>query len=214
MKESTFNKIKENIFKLKNVEGGYYKEVFKDISLEEFDNIEDFERLPFTDKEDLRSCYPLGIQACFDEDVIRIHSSSGTTGLPVIIPYTKKDVEDWTLMFKRCYEMVGVGNQDRVHITPGYGLWTAGISFQAGAEAVGAMAIPMGPGNTDKQIQMMRDLKSTVLCSTSSYALLLAEKIEEMGIGDEIFLRKGLIGSEQWGIKMRKRIENTLGAKL
>lgn len=214
MKDNTFNKIKEKISSLKEIEGGYYKELFKDISMKEFNSLEDFEKLPFTDKDDLRNCYPLGIQACPDEDVIRIHSSSGTTGLPVIIPYTKKDVDDWTLMFKRCYEMAGVGNLDRVHITPGYGLWTAGISFQAGAEAVGAMAIPMGPGNTDKQLQVMKDLKSTVLCSTSSYALLLAEKIEELGIGDEIFLKRGLIGSEQWGKKMRRRIEETLGAKL
>lgn len=214
MNKHTLNKIKNVIKKLKSIEGGYYNKIFKDISLEEIRSKEDFEKIPFTDKEDLRDCYPLGIQACLDEEVIRIHSSSGTTGFPVIIPYTKKDVEDWTGMFKRCYEMAGVGSSDRVQITPGYGLWTAGISFQAGAEAVGAMAIPMGPGNTDKQIQMMLDLKSTVLCSTSSYALLLAEKIEEMGIKNEIHLKKGLIGSEQWGKKMRNRIEKTLGARL
>lgn len=214
MNKHTLNKIKNVIKKLKSIEGGYYNKIFKDISLEEIRSKEDFEKIPFTDKEDLRDCYPLGIQACLDEEVIRIHSSSGTTGFPVIIPYTRKDVEDWTLMFKRCYEMAGVGSSDRVQITPGYGLWTAGISFQAGAEAVGAMAIPMGPGNTDKQIQMMLDLKSTVLCSTSSYALLLAEKIEEMGIKNEIHLKKGLIGSEQWGKKMRNRIEKTLGARL
>lgn len=214
MNKHTLNKIKNVIKKLKSIEGGHYNKIFKDISLEEIRSKEDFEKIPFTDKEDLRDCYPLGIQACLDEEVIRIHSSSGTTGFPVIIPYTKKDVEDWTGMFKRCYEMAGVGSSDRVQITPGYGLWTAGISFQAGAEAVGAMAIPMGPGNTDKQIQMMLDLKSTVLCSTSSYALLLAEKIEEMGIKNEIHLKKGLIGSEQWGKKMRNRIEKTLGARL
>lgn len=130
--------------------------------------------MPFTWKGDLREAYPLGLQAVPDEQIVRIHSSSGTTGVPVIIPYTKRDVEDWALMFKRCYETAGVTPLDRVHITPGYGLWTAGIGFQAGAELLGAMAIPMGPGNTDKQLKMMMDLKSTVLCATSSYALLLA----------------------------------------
>jgi phenylacetate-CoA ligase len=101
-----------------------------------------------------------------------------------------------------------------VHITPGYGLWTAGIGFQAGAEMLGAMALPMGPGNTDKQITMMMDLKSTVLCATSSYALLLAEKITDRGIGDKIHLKRALIGSERWGEKMRKRIAQELGVRL
>ncbi|MDO5690524.1 MAG: phenylacetate--CoA ligase [Tissierellia bacterium] len=214
MKIEVLQKIKEKIRHLKTIEDGFYAERYKDVEVTDSFSIEDFEALPFTDKADLRDAYPLGIMACPEEKVVRIHSSSGTTGTPVIIPYTQKDIDDWTLMFKRCYEMTGVGNMDRVHITPGYGLWTAGISFQAGAEAVGAMAIPMGPGNTDKQLKMMMDLKSTVLCSTSSYALLLAERIEQMGIGDKIHLHKGLIGSEQWGEKMRRRISDSLGAKL
>ena len=103
-----------------------------------------------------------------EEEIVRIHSSSGTTGIPVIIPYTKKDVDDWAVMFARCYEMAGVTPLDRVQITPGYGLWTAGIGFQNGAEKLGAMVIPMGPGNTDKQLRMMMDMKSTVLCATSA----------------------------------------------
>ena len=94
-------------------------------------------------------------------------------------------------MFKRCYETAGITNKDRIQITPGYGLWTAGIGFQYGAEALGAMAIPMGPGNTDKQLQMMMDMKTTVLGSTSSYALLLAEEIAKRGIADKICLKKG-----------------------
>jgi phenylacetate-CoA ligase len=117
-------------------------------------------------------------------------------------------------MFKRCYETAGVTKADRVHITPGYGLWTAGIGFQLGAELLGAMTIPMGPGNTDKQIQMMMDLKSTVLGATSSYALLLAEEIDKRGVKDRIHLKKGVIGSERWGEKMRKRIANELGVEL
>ena len=90
-----------------------------------------------------------------EEKIVRIHSSSGTTGLPVIIPYTQKDVDDWAVMFKRCYEMAGMTNMDRIQITPGYGLWTAGIGFQAGAERLGSMVIPMGPGNTDKQFCLL-----------------------------------------------------------
>ena len=127
-----------------------------------------------------------------EEEIVRIHSSSGTTGKPVIIPYTAKDVDDWAIQFARCYEVAGITNKDRIQITPGYGLWTAGIGFQAGCEKLGAMVIPMGPGNTDKQIQMMQDMKSTVLCSTSSYALLLAEEIENEDLGIRLSLRRAL----------------------
>ena len=117
-------------------------------------------------------------------------------------------------MFKRCYEMAGMTNMDRIQITPGYGLWTAGIGFQAGAERLGSMVIPMGPGNTDKQLQMMMDMKTTVLGSTSSYALLLAEEIQKRVIKDKIHLKKGIIGSERWGEKMRKRITEELGIEI
>ena len=192
----------------------FYRRKFAGIDLADVRTWEDFERLPFTEKADLREAYPLGLQAVPDEDIVRIHSSSGTTGTPVIIPYTRQDVEDWSEMFARCYAMAGVTRTDRVHVTPGYGLWTAGIGFQAGAERLGAMVIPLGPGNTDRQLQMMMDLKSTVLCATSSYALLLAEEIERRGIRGKIHLRKGIIGSERWGEKMRRRIANELGVQL
>ncbi len=175
---------------------------------------EEFEKLPFSEKADLRDAYPLGLAAVPEEKIVRIHSSSGTTGTPVIIPYTQKDVDDWATMFARCYEMAGITDKDRIQITPGYGLWTAGIGFQLGAEKLGAMAIPMGPGNTDKQIQFMIDMQSTVLCATSSYALLLAEEIEKRGIKDKIALKKGVIGSERWGEKMRERIQSILGIEL
>jgi phenylacetate-CoA ligase len=177
-------------------------------------SVEDFQKLPFCEKHDLREAYPLGLSAVPESEIVRIHSSSGTTGTPVIIPYTQKDVDDWAIQFARCYEYAGVTPEDRVQITPGYGLWTAGIGFQAGAEKLGAMAIPMGPGNTDKQLQMMVDMKSTVLCATSSYALLLAEEIEKRGIKDKIHLKKGVIGSERWGEAMRKRISEELGIEL
>jgi phenylacetate-CoA ligase len=194
--------------------GGFYKGRFAGINPEDLKSREDFEKLPFTEKEDLRGAYPLGLLAVEEERVVRIHSSSGTTGTPVIIPYTQKDVDDWGKMFRRCYETAGVTARDRVHITPGYGLWTAGIGFQLGAELLGAMTIPMGPGNTEKQIKMMEDLGSTVLCATSSYALLLAEEIEKRGIRDRIRLKKSLIGSERWGEKMRARIAAELGVEL
>lgn len=192
----------------------YYGKIYKEAGITGVSSQEDFEKLPFSSKADLRNAYPLGIQAVSDEEVVRIHSSSGTTGKPVIIPYTAKDVDDWAIMFARCYETAGITNKDRIQITPGYGLWTAGIGFQAGCEKLGAMAVPMGPGNTDKQIQMMIDLKSTVLTATSSYALLLAEEINKRGIRDQIHLKKGVFGSERWSEKMREYIERELGIQL
>lgn len=194
--------------------GSFYGKKLEEAGVSEIKDSDDFEKLPFSEKNDLRQAYPLGLMTAPEEEIVRIHSSSGTTGLPVIIPYTAKDVDDWAIMFKRCYEMAGITNMDRIQITPGYGLWTAGIGFQNGAEKLGAMVIPMGPGNTDKQLQMMVDMKSTVLCSTSSYALLLAEEIEKRGIKDQIHLKKGVIGSERWGEKMRKRISEELGIEL
>ena len=194
--------------------GNYYSEVYKKAGITGVSTPEDFKKIPFTDKADLRNAYPLGIQAVPDEKVVRIHSSSGTTGKPVIIPYTAKDVEDWATMFARCYEIAGITSKDRIQITPGYGLWTAGIGFQAGCEKLGAMAIPMGPGNTEKQLQMMIDLESTVICATSSYALLLAEEINKRGLKDKIKLKKGIIGSERWSEAKRNYIAKELGIEL
>ena len=192
----------------------FYGKKLKEAGVSSIQSAEDFENLPFSEKNDLRNAYPLGLMTAPEEKIVRIHSSSGTTGLPVIIPYTAKDVDDWAIMFKRCYEMAGMTNMDRIQITPGYGLWTAGIGFQAGAEKLGAMVVPMGPGNTDKQLQMMMDMNTTVLGSTSSYALLLAEEIEKRGIKDKIHLKKGIIGSERWGEKMRNRIKRELGIEI
>ena len=194
--------------------GNYYSQIYKKAGITGVSSAEDFEKIPFTDKADLRNAYPLGIQAVPDEEVVRIHSSSGTTGKPVIIPYTAKDVEDWATMFARCYEIAGITSKDRLQITPGYGLWTAGIGFQAGCEKLGAMAIPMGPGNTEKQLQMMIDMESTVICATSSYALLLAEEINKRGLKDKIKLEKGIIGSERWSDAKRKYIAEELGIEL
>ena len=194
--------------------GSFYRNKLSKADIDSIHTKEDFEKLPFTDKKDLREAYPLGLAAVPDEKIVRVHSSSGTTGVPVIIPYTQKDVDDWAIMFKRCYETAGITRKDIIQITPGYGMWTAGIGFQLGAERLGAMSVPMGPGNTDKQIRMMADLKSTVLCATSSYALLLAEEIEKRGIREQIYLTKAVIGSERWGEKMRRRIAGELGVEL
>ncbi|MCD7827777.1 MAG: phenylacetate--CoA ligase [Clostridiales bacterium] len=214
LNDTQFNLLRRSMKRAKAYEGNLYSKKYKDIDVDGIRTQEDFESLPFTEKSELRDVYPLGIQAVPDEQIVRVHSSSGTTGTPIIIPYTKQDVEDWAFLFARCYEMAGITKEDRVHITPGYGLWTAGIGFQLGCEKLGAMAIPMGPGNTNKQLQMMMDLGSTVICATSSYALLLAEEIEKRGIKDKIKLKKGVIGSERWGDKMRQRISSELGIEL
>lgn len=213
MTEEQLARIQKQIARLKQA-GGFYQKKLAGMEAGDIQTAGDFEKIPFTWKGDLREAYPLGLMAVPQEQIVRIHSSSGTTGTPVVIPYTAKDVEDWAVQFSRCYAMAGVTRADRVQITPGYGLWTAGIGFQAGAERLGAMAVPMGPGNTEKQLQMMMDLQTTVLCATSSYALLLAEEIACRGLKDRISLKKGIIGSERWGEKMRGRISQELGIQL
>ena len=214
-------KISESQIKLVNSQvqrlvasGNYFGQRLQEAGVTEVLTEEDFLALPFSEKEDLRNCYPLGVSAVDEREIVRIHSSSGTTGTPVIIPYTARDVDDWAEQFRRCYELAGITADDRIQITPGYGLWTAGIGFQAGAEKLGAMVIPMGPGNTEKQLQFMVDLQSTVIGATSSYALLLAEEIEKRGMRDQIALTKGVIGSERWGKRMRDRVKVGLGISI
>ena len=213
LKEEQFAVLKEQFKTLKD-RSPFYAKKFEGIDLSDVQTQADFEALPFSEKADLRDAYPLGLAAVSESEIVRIHSSSGTTGTPVIIPYTQQDVIDWAVQFARCYEMAGITKDDRIQITPGYGLWTAGIGFQLGAERLGAMAVPMGPGNTDKQIRFMKDMQSTVLCATSSYALLLAEEIAKRGVRDELNLKRAVIGSERWGHKMRQRIANELGVKI
>lgn len=190
-----------------------YKAKFESLGLvpEDIKSVEDLPKLPLSTKEDLRQNYPLGLQIAPEKDVVRVHSSSGTTGTPVLIPYTRKDVNIWAEMMARCFTMVGIREYDRIQITPGYGLWTAGIGFQAGAELLGAMAVPIGPGNTERQLKTLVDLKTSVLIGTSSYGLLLAEEAERAGLIDKLNLKIGVFGSERWGDKMRTRIEDMLG---
>jgi phenylacetate-CoA ligase len=170
----------------------------------------DLEKLPFSTKEELRDAYPYGWAAVPLDRMARVHASSGTTGKRTMAYYTEKDLEHWTEMFARCYRMAGVGPGDRVQITPGYGLWSAGVGFQAGAERAGAMAVPVGPGNVELQLELMRDLKSTVLTATASFALLLSEETERRGLRPELAVRLGIFGSERWSTAMRQRIESLL----
>ncbi len=192
----------------------FYRKRFKDagISPEDIRSLEDIRHLPFTTAEDLRENYPFPFLSVPLEKVVRIHASSGTTGKRKILAYTAADVEVWKNMMARCFEMAGLGKEDRVQIAVGYGLWTAGVGFQLGCEHFGAMALPVGPGNLEIQLQFLMDLRPTCLCSTASMALLLAEEVEKMGVsGKEISLRRAIFGAEPHTPKMRKRIEEMLG---
>jgi phenylacetate-CoA ligase len=172
---------------------------------------EDLPRLPFSTKEQLRAAYPFGWTCVPLDQVLRVHASTGTTGQRIVATYTAQDLDDWADIFARCYRFAGVGPGDRVQVTPGFGLWTAGAGFQAGAERVGAMAVPTGPGHTDLQFQMMVDFQSTVICATSSFGLLLAEEAHRRGLRERLALRAGIFGSERWGDAMRSRIQELLG---
>ena len=188
-----------------------YLQKYKGIPVNTLMTKDQFESLPFTTKQDLRDAYPMGMQCVPNDRIVRVHSSSGTTGVPVILPYSSQDLEDWAVMMERCYQFAGVTREDRVQVTPGFGLWTAGLGFQAGAERLGAMVIPTGSGNTDRQLQLMRDLGATVLIGTSSYGLLIAEEVDRRDMRSEIKLSKGIFGSERWGDKVRDRIYQSLG---
>ncbi len=170
----------------------------------------DLARLPLTDKDSLREAFPLGWLCVPEAEVVRIHASTGTTGQRVVVAYTAEDLRDWTQMFARCYRYAGVTPADRVQVTPAYGLWTAGSGFQAGAEEVGAMVVPTGPGNLDLQFEMALALGSTVLTATASFALLIAEEAERRGLSDRLSFRIGIFGSERWGDAMRSRINRLL----
>ena len=175
--------------------------------------LSDLSRLPFTTAEDLRDGYPLPLQSVDQKEIVRIHSSSGTTGKRKILCYTRKDIDDWLQMFCRCYEMAGVTREDRVQICVGYGLWTAGAGFQLGAERFGAMAIPSGPGNLDLQCAFLLDLQTTVLCCTASMGLLLAEEVHARGIRGKLRLNKVILGAERTSDAMIATIKELLGVK-
>jgi phenylacetate-CoA ligase len=175
--------------------------------------VEDLVRLPLTTKEELRDAYPFGWTCVPLPDVVRMHASTGTTGSRIVATYTAQDLADWAEMFARCFEYAGVTRADRVQVAAGYGLWTAGVGFQAGVERLGGMAVPVGPGNLDLQFEMLLDLQSTILCATSSFGLLIAEEAQRRGLIEHLALRVGVFGSERWGPAMRRRIESLLGVE-
>jgi phenylacetate-CoA ligase len=173
--------------------------------------LDDLKSLPITTADDLREGYPMPLLSVPESEVVRIHASSGTTGKKKVLAYTQKDIDDWLHIFARCYEMAGLTQNDRVQIAVGYGIWTAGIGFQLGCEKLGAMAIPVGPGNIDMQCQFLVDLQSTVMCCTASMALLMAEEINRRNLRDKIVLKKVIYGSERSSEAMRQRIKELMG---
>ena len=182
-----------------------------DIAPETFADVADLRRLPFTTKADLREAYPYGLFAVPLRDVVRLHASSGTSGKPVVAGYTRNDVKTWSRLVGRVLVAAGAGRDDVVQIALGYGLFTGGIGFHYGAEAVGAAVIPASSGGTRRQIAIMQDYRTTVFVATPSYALHLAETIEAMDVNvNSLSLRFGLFGAETWTEAMRAAIEDRL----
>ena len=176
-------------------------------------SLKDLSKLPFTTTKDLQEGYPFPLRSVPFERIVRIHASSGTTGKRKVLCYTQKDIDDWANMFARCYEMAGLNKQDRVQLSMGYGVWTAGVGHQLGCERFGAMAVPVGPGNIDMQCQFLEDFQTTVFCSTASMALLMAEEVERRNLRNRISLRKVIMGSERSSDAMRNRIKALLGVE-
>jgi phenylacetate-CoA ligase len=181
------------------------------VTASDIHSLEDLRRLPFTAKDDFRATYPFGLLAVPMEEVVRLHASSGTTGKPTVVAYTRRDVELWAEVMARTLMMGGVGRGDVVHNAYGYGLFTGGLGFHYGAERVGAAVIPISGGFTDRQLMALTDFGSTVLCCTPSYALYLAEAVEEAGLAPkDLKLRVGFFGAEPWTEGMRDAIETRL----
>ena len=185
-----------------------------DIKPEDITSIDDIVKLPFTTKQDLRDNYPFGLQAAPQSEVIRFHASSGTTGNPTIVGYTRKDVGVWSECMSRCLTAFGVTRDDLFSVAYGYGLFTGGLGVHYGVENLGAAVLPTSTGNTEKHVRLLRDLGVTGIACTPSYALYLAETMEKMGVTtDQIKLRTGAFGAEPWTENMRKEIERRLGLK-
>lgn len=171
----------------------------------------DVEKLPFTTKDDLRDNYPYDMFAVPVRDIVRIHASSGTTGKPTVVGYTKKDIEVWADLIARCLVACMADSSDVIQVAYGYGLFTGGLGLHYGVERLGASVIPISGGNTKRQIRMMADLGTTVLCCTPSHALYMAETAEEMGVNfKQLKLKSGIFGAEPWSDNMREKIERLL----
>jgi len=193
----------------------FYRKRFDEVEVKSkhIKSIKDISKLPFTTSKDLQEGYPFPLRSAPFEKIVRIHASSGTTGKRKVLCYTQKDINDWANMFARCYEMAGLTTKDRVQIAVGYGVWTAGVGFQLGVERLGAMAIPIGPGNIDMQCQFLEDFQSTVLCCTASMGILMAEEIEKRHLKDKIALKKLIMGSERSSDAQRKKMKELLGVE-
>ncbi|MBS1324928.1 MAG: phenylacetate--CoA ligase [Oscillospiraceae bacterium] len=194
----------------------YYRERMEKagVTPDDIHSVEDLKKLPFTMKQDLRDTYPYGLFAVPMEDVVRVHASSGTTGKQIVVGYTQHDLDVWSECCARALTAAGATNKDFMHVSYGYGLFTGGLGLHGGAEKVGMTVIPVSTGNTNRQINIIKDIGSTYICCTPSYALYLAETMEEMGITkDDIKLKAGLFGAEPWTEEMRHEIEEKLGLK-
>lgn len=180
---------------------------------EDIHSIEDLTKLPFTVKQDLRDTYPYGMFCVPMTDVVRVHASSGTTGKQIVVGYTEHDLDMWSNMIARQFTAVGVGADDILQMSFGYGLFTGGFGIHDGAHKAGVTAIPMSTGNTERQLTVMQDFGSTVLCCTPSYAMYLAENVQAAGIQNNIKLKVGIFGAEPWTEEMRRQIEEKLNIK-
>ena len=193
----------------------YYRKKMEEKGLTPADiqGVADLHKLPFLTKDDLREAYPYGLLAKPLSECVRIHSTSGTTGKRVVAFYTQHDVDLWEDCCARAIMAVGGDKDDVCHVAYGYGLFTGGAGLHGGSHKVGCMTLPMSSGSTDRQLQFMTDLGSTILCCTPSYAAYLAESIHERGLKDQIKLKAGIFGAEAWSQKMREDIQNGLGIK-
>lgn len=190
----------------------FYHQKMKNLGVEPGDikGIEDIDKLPFTTKEDLRDNYPFGLLAIPKKDVVRVQGTSGTTGKLTLASYSQKDIDVWGECVARCLTMAGLTDEDILHVCYGYGLFTGGLGLDFGARALGAMAIPMSAGNTKRQMMCMEDFGATAFACTPSYALYLAESIQEAGLVDRMKIKVGIHGAEPWTEEMRKKIETIL----
>lgn len=194
----------------------FYRKKFEELKInyDDFKSLDDLRRLPFTVKQDLRDNYPYGLFAVPLRDVVRVHSSSGTTGLATVVGYTKNDLKTWSNLVARILTGAGVTKDDVIQIAFGYGLFTGGFGLHYGAERLGASVIPISAGNTKRQIQIMQDFKTTALVCTPSYALIIADTMMEMGVNPNgLSLRVGLFGAEPWSEAMRNEINEKLGIR-
>ena len=181
---------------------------------EDVKTLDDLQKLPFTSKQDLRDTYPYGMFAVPMDDVVRLHASSGTTGKQIVVGYTEGDLDIWNEICARALVAAGGTRSDKVHVSYGYGLFTGGLGLHGGASKLGATCIPVSSGNTARQITILQDFESDILCCTPSYAMYIGEEIEKMGIDPKsLKLRAGIFGAEPWTEEMRRQIEQKLAIK-